>query len=160
MGNQREIRQVSPRDGLGVAISVRPGHATDITRLLGDIDEQCRFYTYFYPAGVPVAFPNLDGPDVSLGPQPCDHVVIQSGGKMWCGYDAFVDRLRALAPHLSDAHFFVGDEEEYIDEFRLSTGHLHYRRAHEGGWRPVDEFIRSLGMGVAAAPGTSPGGER
>jgi hypothetical protein len=155
VGNQREIRQVSPREGPGVVIPVRLGHASEVNRLLGDNDEQCRFYTYFRPAGEPIEFPNLDGPDVALGPHPRDHVVIQSGGKMWCGYEAFVDRVRALAPHLEDALFFVGDEEEYIDEFRLSVGELRYRRVHEGGWRPVDEFIQSQGLGGTAAPGTS-----
>jgi hypothetical protein len=147
VGNQREIRQVSPREGLGVVIPVRPGHAGEATQLLGDKDEQCRLYTYFRPAGEPIEFPNLDGPDVALGPQPGDHIVIQSGGKMWCGYEAFVDRVRALTPHLEDALFFVGDEEDYIDEFRLSGGELHYRRVHEGSWRPVDEFIQSLELG-------------
>lgn len=146
MGNQREIRQVSPREGLGVIIPVRPGHASEVTQLLGDNDEQCRFYTYFQRAGDPIEFPNLDGPDVALSPRRQDHIVIQSGGKMWCGYEAFVDLVRALSPHLEDALFFVGDEEEHIDEFRLSGGGLHYRRVHEGCWRPVDEFIQSLGL--------------
>ena len=137
MGNQRMIQQVSPRAGPGVAIPVvRPGHVEEITRLLGDDDQRCQFYTYFYPAGEPVDFPNLAGPDVALGLQPCAFVGIQSGGNMvGCGYEAFVDHVRALAPHLSDTHFFVGDGEDYIDEFRLSGGHLHYRRAHQGGWR-------------------------
>jgi hypothetical protein len=150
VGNQREIRQVSPREGLGVVIPVRPGHSGAVTQLLDNDDEKSRYYTYFQPAGEPIEFPNLDGPDVALGPQPRDHVAIQSGGKMWCGYEEFVDHVRLLAPHLEDAFFFVGDEEEYIDEFRLSDGQLHYRRVHEGGWRPVDEFIRSLGLGSTA----------
>ena len=158
MGNQREIRQVSPREGLGVIIRVRPHHASEVTRLLGDNDEQCRFYIYFRPAGESIGFPNLDGPDVALGPQPGDHVVIQSGGKMWCGYEAFVGRVRSLAPHLEEALFFVGDEEQYIDEFRLSGGGLRYRRVHEGGWRPVDEFIRSLGLGSTAGPSAAADG--
>lgn len=156
MGNQREIRQMSPREGLGVVIPVRPGDAGEVTRLLGDQDEQCRFYTYFRPAGEPIEFPNLDGPDVALGPQPRNHIVIQSGGKMWCGYEEFAHRVRALAPYLEDALFFVGDEEEYIDEFCLSGGELRYRRVHEGCWRPVDEFIRSLGLGSMAEPGAAP----
>lgn len=150
MGNQREIRQVSPRKGLGVVIRVRPGHSDEVTQLLGDNNEKCRFYTHFHPAGEPIEFPNMDGPNVALGPQSQDHVVIQSGGKMWCGYEAFVTHVRALAPHLEDALFFVGDEEEYIDEFRLSGEELCYRRVHEGGWRPVDEFIRSSSLGSTA----------
>jgi hypothetical protein len=145
MGNQREIRQVSPREGLGVAIPVRAGCAAEFSRLLGDGRERHHFYTYFSRAGEPIRIVNMDGPDVAIDPQSRDHVVIQSGGKMWCGYDAFVDHVRTLAPFLEDALFYVGDEEDYIDEFRLSAGELHYRRVHAGGWRPVDEFIRSLG---------------
>jgi len=148
MGNLRNIRQVSPREGLGVVIPIRAGCAVEVSRLLGDNAERCRFYTYFCSAGEPIEFPNLDGPDVALAPQPHDHLVIQSGGKMWCGYEVFVDHVRTLAPHLEDALFFVGDEEDYIDEFRLSSGELHYSRVHEGGWRPVEEFIRSLGLGA------------
>ena len=147
MGNQREIRQVSPRDGLGVVVPVRLGQVGEVIRLLGDLDEQGRFYTYFAPAGEEISFPNLDGPEVTIRPRPRDQIVIQSGGKMWCGYEAFVGRLRKLAPLLEDALFFVGDEEEYIDEFRLSGGELHYRRVHEGGWLSVAEFIKSLGVG-------------
>lgn len=143
MGNQREIRQVSPREGRGVVIPVQVGHSGEVRRLLGDVDQQCRFYTYFRPAGEPIEFPNMDGPAVVLGSQSRDHVVIQSGGKMRCGYEAFVDHVRALATHLDDATFFIGDEEDYIDEFRLSGGRLYYCRVHEGGWLPVDEYIRS-----------------
>jgi hypothetical protein len=149
VGNQREIRQVSPREGLGVVIPIRPGHGADVSALLGDQEKWCRFYTYFFPANEPIKFTNLDGPnvngpDVALDSQPRDHVVIQSGGKMWCGYEAFVDHIRALAPHLEDGLFFVGDEVDSIDEFRLCGGKLLYRRVHEGGWQPVNEFIRSL----------------
>jgi hypothetical protein len=147
VGNQREIRQVSPRQGLGVVIPVRAGHGAEVERLLGDDCEQCGFYTYFRPAGEPIEVPNLDGPDIRLDPQPRDHVVIQSGGKMRCGYEQFVDRLRGLAPHLDDALFFVGDEIDYIDEFRLSEGRLLYRRVVQGYWWPVDDFIQSLGLG-------------
>ena len=65
---------------------------------------------------------------------------------MWCGYGTFVEHVRALAPYLDDAHFFLGDEEEYIDEFRVCGGVLSYRRVHHGGWRPLDEYIKSLGL--------------
>jgi hypothetical protein len=156
VGKQWEIRQVSPREGLGVVIQVRPRHTDQVTKLLGDKDEQCRFYTYFTPAGELIKFPNLDGPNVEIVPQAGDHIVIQSGGKMWCGYEAFVDHMRALAPHLEDTLFFVGDEEEYIDEFRLTAGEPRYRRIHKGGWRPVDEFIQALGLGSRAEQSAAP----
>ena len=51
VGNQREIRQVSPREGLGVVIPIRPGHTPEVLKLLGDGAERGRFYTYFFPAG-------------------------------------------------------------------------------------------------------------
>ena len=147
MGNQRVIRQVTPREGLGVTIAVRAGFAGQVVRLLGDRDEESRFYTYFYRAGDPIEFPNLDGPGVALGVKARDHVGIQSGGKMWCGYEAFVDKVRALAPYLEDARFFVGDEENYIDEFRFADGVLHYCRVHEGGWVPLEYFLRARELG-------------
>jgi hypothetical protein len=132
VGNLRELRQLTPRKGLGVVIPVRPGHSADLDRVLGDPTERHRFYISLSPIGKPIDFPNLDGPDVHLGPQPFECVVIQSGGKMWCGYEAFVGRVRELAPLLEDALFYVGDEEDYIDEFRLSGGVLEYRRVHSG----------------------------
>jgi hypothetical protein len=144
VGNQREIRQVSPREGLGAAIRVRPSQSDEVRKLLDDATERGTFYTHLSPAGERIEFPNLDGPDVSLDPQPCDHIVIQSGGKMWCGYEAFVGHVSSLAPYLEDALFFVGDEEDYIDEFRLAGGELHYRRVHQGGWLPVSEYIRQM----------------
>jgi hypothetical protein len=125
--------------------------------LLGGQARPGQFYTFLRRAGEPIQFMNLDGPtvdipDMALASQPRDHVIIQSGGKMWCGYEAFVDHIRALAPHLEGAHFFVGDEIEYIDEFRLCGGGLLYCRVHEGSWRPVDEFIWSLGLSSRAEP--------
>ena len=64
---------------------------------------------------------------------------------MWCGYDAFVSRVRMLATHVEDALFYIGDEEDYIDEFRLSAGELFYRRVHSGGWRLLEEFLHLQG---------------
>ncbi|HLK59628.1 MAG TPA: hypothetical protein VKU00_23915 [Chthonomonadaceae bacterium] len=162
MGNQHEIQQVSPREGFGAVIRVRPSHAHEVRRLLDEARDRGTFYTLFRPAGEPIDFPNLDGPYVILGPQQSDHVIIQSGGKMWCGYEAFVDHVRMLAPHLEDTLFFVGDEEYYIDEFRLSGGQLHYHRVHQGyGW-PVADYLRHRGVpSVAdqiAAPDPAPSG--
>lgn len=146
MGNLREFRQLTPRKGLAVVVPVRPGHTPDVERVLGDPAERHRFYILLCPAGEPIDFPNLDGPDVRLGPLPFDCVAIQSGGKMWCGYEAFVTRVQELAPFLTDALFYVGDEEDYIDEFRLSGGVLEYRRVHSGYYLPVRNFLRSRGV--------------
>jgi hypothetical protein len=117
VGNQREIRQVSPREGRGVVIPIQVGHSGEVRRLLGDVNQQCRFYTCFRPAGEPIEFPNMDGPAVVLGSQSRDHAVIQSGGKMWCGYEAFVDHVRALATHLDDATFSSGTRKTISTSF-------------------------------------------
>jgi hypothetical protein len=151
VGNQREIRQVSPRHGLGVVIPVVTRRIVEVKQLLGDDAEQCRFYTYFCPAGEPIHIANLDGPDIQLPAQARDHITIQSGGKMWCGYEEFVARVRSLAPHLGNTLFFVGDELDYIDEFRLSDGQLLYRRVVQGYWWPVDDYIRSRGLAEDAS---------
>ncbi len=169
MANCRTIRQVSPRAGLSVVIAVRPGRAAEVDRLLGDPDERFRFYIHLIPAGQPIEFKNLVGGYVDLGPQPQDHVIIQSGGKMWCGYEAFVERVRSLAPHLEDALFFAGGGEDfYIYEFRLSGGELHYRQLPEWNWQDVEALIPSPGVSegpdsalppdAAADPGVRPGG--
>ena len=70
MGNQREIRQVSPRQGLGVVVPIHTGHAADVARLVGG-ENELRFYTYFCPAGVPIDVCNMDGlgPDIQLPAQ-------------------------------------------------------------------------------------------
>ena len=48
-------------------------------------------------------------------------------------------------PHFT-FHEYVGDEEDYIDEFRLSGGVLEYRRVHSGYYLPVRNFLRSRGV--------------
>jgi len=150
VGNQRAILQIEPRHCRGAVIRVQPGYAEQVRTLLEPLAGE--YYTYFRPAGSSVSFPNLDGPDVDLGILHRDHVVIQSGGKMWCGYDKFVDHIRGLASCLEDALVFVGDEEDYIDEFRIRDGQLHYRRVHQGGWRPVEDFLADrASSGDAAA---------
>ncbi len=68
--------------------------------------------------------------------------IVQSGGKMWCGYPEFTEHIREVAPLLADATFLVGDEEDYIDEFRIASGALTVTRVHSGCWRDVEDFIR------------------
>jgi hypothetical protein len=141
MGNQREIRQASPRSGLGVAIPVRIGHSTDAKELAETQEHRGLFYTYFCPAGEPIEILNMDGPTVCLGPFNRDYVVIQSGGKMWCGYAEFIERIRSLCPHLEDALFFVADEENYIDEFLIKDGRLQYQRLLQGAAWNLTSFL-------------------
>lgn len=143
MGNHREIRQVTLREGLGVVIRVRTNHLVEVARLLDEAGEIGTFYTYLITAGEPINIPNLDGPTITVDPQAYEQLVIQSGGKMWCGYSRFVEHIRGLAPHLEDARFFVGDEEDYIDEFRIVSGELEYQRVNQGGWYPLDDYLRT-----------------
>ncbi|QQP95557.1 hypothetical protein [Lysobacter enzymogenes] len=154
MGNQRQIRQVSPRDGVGVVIAVRAGGRGEVLRVLGDTSVR-HFYTFFSPAGERIAFPNLDGPDVDLDPQDRDAVIIQSGGKMWCGYEAFVQNLHELAPFLEDAKFYVADEDWHVDEADLRDGALHFRRVGEG-YVTVTSFLED--RRANAADEASPSG--
>jgi hypothetical protein len=144
MGNQRQIIQVSPRKGPGVVIAVRIRHEPELRKLAGDANKLQHFYCILFEAGEAIHFPNLDGPDTSLGPMPSVCLAIQSGGKMWCRYEAFVEFLNSLAPLLEDARFFIGDELDYIDEYRITEGKLECNRVHQGGWRPLDEFINRL----------------
>jgi hypothetical protein len=153
MGNQREIRQVSPREGLGVVIAVRVGRRDEVLRVLGDTSVR-HFYTFFYPAGARIAFPNLDGPDVDQDPQDFDVVIIQSGGKMWCGYEAFVQNLCELAPFLEDAKFFVADEDWLVDEADLRDGVLHFRRVGDG-YFDVTSFLEERRAGTTDEAGPS-----
>jgi hypothetical protein len=105
-----------------------------------------KFYSYIVPAGESDRVQNMDGPvgqDEALVPADVARVVIQSGGKMWCGYDNFVEHVRALSPLVQDAVFYVGDEEDYIDEFLIHAGALNHRRVHQGYWRDVEDYLAS-----------------
>jgi hypothetical protein len=146
MGNQRQIFQLSPRKGPGVVIAVRNRHEPELRKLTGRANKLQHFYCILFEAGEAIQFPNLDGPDTSLSPIPSVCLAIQSGGKMWCGYEAFVEFLSSLAPHLEDARFFIGDELDYIDEFRITEGKLECNRIHKGGFRSLNELIDELGV--------------
>ncbi|MGL6074619.1 MAG: hypothetical protein ACRC8S_10705 [Fimbriiglobus sp.] len=146
MGNQHEFRQLTPRKGLGVVIPIRLGHTPDVDRILGEPTERYRFYISIVPAGETIEVDNLDWGMRRLDAQPYDCVTIQSGGKMWCGYDVFIQRIRDLAPFLDDALFYVGDELDFIDEFRLIDGALHRQRLHRGYYLDVRKFLRSRGI--------------
>jgi hypothetical protein len=150
VGNQREIRQVEPRQGLGVVIRIRPDCVAVVRASIPFGSDLC--YVSFHPEGVPIAFPNLDGPEVDLGVLPGNHIVILSGGKMWCGYEQFVQLVHQLAPCLEDALFYVGDEVDYIDEFRICAGRLEYQRVHEGWWWSVEDYLQTTGK----VPGPPP----
>jgi hypothetical protein len=140
VGNQREILQREPSQNQGVILRVLPTESERVRDLLKD---KKSFYTHFVPAGQVVSFPNLDGPDTVAEKDIVDTVVIQSGGKMWCGYEQFVDLISRIASSVEDALFYVGDEQDYIDEFRIRNRCLQYSRVHQGYWWPLQDFLAS-----------------
>jgi hypothetical protein len=139
MGNQREIVQVEPRKCRGAALRIRIPHEATVIELVQR--SQGHYYSYVVPAGSSVVIGNMDGPDTDLGVLGGRYIAIQSGGKMWCGYDAFVTHVRSLAEYVEDALFYVGDENDYIDEFQIRAGTLAYRRVHHGSWRPIEDYL-------------------
>lgn len=140
MGNQREIRQVVPSAQLGVAIPIRDGCVDAVAGLLAK-HEVGHFYTYIAEPGADYIISNMDYGKTPIGTSDTARFIIQSGGKMWCGYEAFCDHIANVAKYLHDAHFFVGDELDYIDKFRITNGKLHYKRVHSGYWLAVDEYL-------------------
>lgn len=143
MGNQRELLQVSPRRGRGAILRLRPRATSAVEQILAASNP---FYAHLRRRGDALQFSNLDGPDTDEGIASEDHLIIQSGGKMWCDYQYFVDRVRILAPSLDDALFYVGDEEDYIDEFRIERGTLGYVRVHAGCWQDLEQYLRERGL--------------
>ncbi|MGY8770568.1 MAG: hypothetical protein ACKVH8_19310 [Pirellulales bacterium] len=141
MGNQREIRQLTPTYRLGVAIPVRVNSLEIVADILSQY-KQGHFYTYVVPADTECSIWNMDGDDIHMGASSRAYFIIQSGGKMWCGYDEFCNHINSVAKYIEDARFFVGDAEDYIDEFAISNGRLIYERFHSGFWIPVDEYLR------------------
>lgn len=141
MGNQREIRQISPTHRLGVAVRILDECESIVSTLLNE-HKQGHFYTYIAAANEDHRIYNMDADETDLGILRYPTFIIQSGGKMWCGYDAFHNHIAAIAEFLTDATFLVGDENDYIDEYRISNRSLDYRRVHSGYWMPIDKYIR------------------
>lgn len=140
MGNHREIRQVQPLFQIGVAIPVRVGFEANLQVVLNKY--KCgHFYSYFASAGEDCTIRNMDLDDTWVGISRRARFIVQSGGKMWCGYQAFCEHIAEVAPFIEDALFFIGDEEDYIDRFELANRTLQYSRVHSGGWRSVEDYI-------------------
>jgi|GEM_PF-3462040 hypothetical protein len=141
MGNQREIRQISPTHRLGVAIRILDDCESIVSTFVNE-REPGHFYTYIARANEGGRIYNMDGDGIDLGILRHPTFIIQSGGKMWCGYDAFHDHIATVAEYLADAAFLVGDENDYIDEYRITNRSLYYQRVHSGYWMPIDAYIR------------------
>ena len=129
MGNQREIRQIAPTHRLGVAVRVLDDCDSIVSALVNE-HTQGHFYTYIAPVDDDRRIYNLDGDETVLGILRHPTFIIQSGGKMWCGYDAFRDHIATVAEYLTDATFLVGDENDYIDAYRICNRSLDYQRVH------------------------------
>ena len=141
MGNQREIRQLSPRNGLGVVVDIKPNCDNKVAHILGQHDRGY-FYTYLVAENAEFSIPNMDGPDMHLSKSTSARLAIQSGGKMWCGYDKFCDHLEFLSKCLNETRFLVADEENYIDEFSIGDGTLVRTRVHSGHGLSIDTYLR------------------
>ena len=151
MGNQREIRQTFPEVRLGVAIEIRNGALPAVKSILNRY-KPSNFYTSILPAGIRDVMPNLDFGNTIMEPAPFARLTIQSGGKMWCGYDEFRDHIAELAPHLHNATFFVRDDHGDIDEFRIIDGMLLFCRVCSDCCLLLDEFLIDRFPGIVFPP--------
>lgn len=132
MGNQHEVRQLRPFVvRWGAAIPVRPGC---FEALLSRFDELRDYRLIPIRSTGVLEFPNLDHANVHLE-RAGEFLCVQSGAKMWCGYEAFIAQVAELGPSLEDALFYVADEEDFVDRFSIQDGVLDHRRVHSGyGW--------------------------
>ncbi|MEY2428064.1 MAG: hypothetical protein QOJ40_949 [Verrucomicrobiota bacterium] len=98
---------------------------------------------HFVPAGKSVYCTGCEGASgIELGILDEDCVAMQSGFKMWCGYDNFTTLTETLARHLKDALFYIGDSETcFVDEFQIEGAQLICSRIYEGSWWPLDKFL-------------------
>lgn len=140
MGNQREIKQLRPIRRNGFAVPVSDTAASRIREILARHDFG-HFYTYLLERDEQGIIPSLDGEATDLGVLLAPHLVIQSGGKMRCGYDNFKDHIFKLSPYVPDSMFLLGDEDQYIDQYEILSGQLYYNRVHDGGWWDLSDYI-------------------
>ena len=125
-----------------VAVPVSPGREDELEALLaryptGD------FCTYLDAGAVIGYIPNMDGPDTPLPPTSSALFVIQSGGKMWCGYNEFREHIAEAARFVAAAVFFVADENEYIDKYTLEDGKLGVDRVQSGQMPFLTDYLAS-----------------
>ena len=140
MGNLHEIAQIEPALMNGVAIAVASGSFDKLSGILAATPAE-DFYMALHRKGEYVKIENMDGRNPDLQEVLSDTLTMASGGKMWCGYDLFVDRIHQIAPFLKDSLFLVADEVSMVDQFELRDGELIYSRVHEGSWCPLSEYI-------------------
>ena len=139
MGNQREIRQVNPLRYPGAILRVRSDALLETQRIFENLND--RFYTRVESANGTIGFPNLDGPDTIVEGLVGDFITIQSGGKMWCGYENFTQHISELASLVDDALFYVGDENGDIDMFLIANGALRFKRVYSGPRLTLEDYL-------------------
>lgn len=141
MGNWHEIRQLTPVLRDGVAIHILDGYESSVLAIVNEY-RPYHFYTYVAPAGEEHCIINMDATKADLGQLRHPAFIIQSGGKMWCGYKAFRRHIESVASYLSDAAFLVGDEYGYIDEYRILDRKLEYRSTYWDDDYVISDYIR------------------
>ena len=140
-----ELAQIEPRRlQHGAAIPVRPDSVAALLDYLDGFDAS-RFYVHFAEIDGTHRFSNLDYEDtVVTGSGP--HLIIQSGGKMWCGYDDFISKLRDLAPFVENATIFIADDNDFVDHLEFADGRLKYERVHSGSWFALEDYFELHGI--------------
>ena len=141
MGNLREVRQLPLTEDYGVIINIRENKAQEVLKIFKE-QEHIAYYTYYVPVNKGYSIENLDYGSLCLKESEKHRIVIQSGGKMWCGYKIFCNHLKRLAKYLENVEFLIGDEIDYIDKFSIKNGILKIERVHSGYWLPIDSFVK------------------
>ena len=107
-----------------------------------------QFYIHLEIDKSRISFPNLDCKDTEISLSKRTYIYIQSGGKMWCGYESFVKIIDKLARYVSDSEFYIGDENDFIDKYVIENGALNYERVHSGSWYDVDKYLAENGTSI------------
>lgn len=150
MSNVHALQQVRPYRCQGCILRVHTSFIDAVEHLLTSLHG--RYHSYFAAPNDRVAILNLHAADTIMPVLPGAYVVLQSGSKMRCGYEAFIAHMRHLAPFVADAAFYVADEEDYLDQFVLRDGQLHYQRGLEGASWNLDAYLAQEGFAPLAEP--------
>jgi hypothetical protein len=137
MGNQHEVRQMKPFFvQWGAAIPIKPGQSK---ALLGTVTDLQDYRMRVEHSDGTFEIQNLDYENVHIE-RAGDFLCIQSGAKMWCGYQAFLTALSALAGFLDDALIYIADELEFVDQLVIGQGALQVTRVHSGSGCSLDDW--------------------
>ena len=137
VGNQHEVRQLEPfLVQWGAAIPIKAGF---FDNLQGKMAELQRHYMFVERSDGAFQIVNLDYDSAHIE-RTGEFLCIQSGGKMWCGYRAFIDLLTSLAPQLENATLYIADEQDFVDRIVINAGSLKCERVHFGFGYPLDDW--------------------